>query len=117
MLAPGQPAVASVRDHRRVVRAELRSRIKYPQAAATPERRESLPQTLVCADTACDDERRQPRLLRGARAFRDQRLDDRLLELEGHVRACLLIQRNIARCDDDGRLQSAEAEVQPGTIQ
>src|ERR1044072_6383481 len=100
VLAAGQPAIASVRDHRRVVRTELRPRIEDLQARAPAERGELAAQVLIGTDAACDDERRHSGLSRSARALRDQRFYDGLLKLARHVGTRLLIELHVARRDD-----------------
>src|SRR3954470_10760717 len=55
VLAAGQTAIASVRDHRRVVRTELRPRIEDFQPGALTQSPEFGAQLLIRADAARDD--------------------------------------------------------------
>src|SRR6185436_10425431 len=54
VLAAGQTAIASVRDHRSVVRTELRPRIEDLQSSASAQSAELGAQRLIRADAAGD---------------------------------------------------------------
>src|SRR5690606_21651316 len=117
VLARAQAAIASVRDHRGIVGAELGARIEHAHVALLAERAQPLAQALVRADAARDDERRQLRLIQRACALESERFDDRLLELIGEIRAHLVVELYAARGNDDRGLQPAEAEIESGPIE
>jgi hypothetical protein len=104
-------------DHRGIVGAELKARIVHANTLFRGGRIESRAQAPVRTHAARHNERIEPGTRDSPQAFRDECVDDRILQCESDIGAILLARvRSCAYGVQHGGFQSRKTEFKTGAI-